>query len=217
MEVIYLKKILANIIIIIMLTFGFSGCIDTDSDGDGYNDEVDMFPDDETEWLDSDNDSVGDNSDVFPNDSTEWLDSDNDGIGDNSDGFPNNSNLTDKIVLMNAQITLFSRYGGFYNKDLQNKPWVIDEDNTYLFFKSEFKSTLGGILTGEKIDLTDNQSITLEMKNPEETIRYDYEDLQNKTIAIEINNENSGEWFFNYSCNNLDYDVWINYNIYLGK
>ena len=195
---IYLKKFFVEIIIIaILLTFGLSGCIDTDSDGDGYNDEVDMFPDDDKEWMDSDND----------------------GVGDNSDGFPNNNNLTDKIEVMNAQITLFSRYGGFYNRDLQekDKPWIIDEDIRYLFFESEFKSTIGGILTGEKIVLKENQSITLEMKTPDEIIRYEYEDLLNTTIIIDINNNNSGEWFFNYSCINLDYDVWIKYNIYLGK
>ena len=46
-----MKKSLINIIIIIILiTFGFSGCIEEelveiDSDGDGYNDDVDVFPD----------------------------------------------------------------------------------------------------------------------------------------------------------------------------
>jgi len=199
-----LKKSLVNIIIIfILITFGFSGCIEEelveiDSDGDGYNDDVDMFPDDVNEWIDSDND----------------------GLGDNSDGFPNNNNLTDKIVLMEAQITLFGNNGGFYNRDLQtkNKPWIIENDTKYLFFESEFKSTRGGILTGEKIVLNDNQSITLEIKNPEEIIRYKYEEFLNSdNITIQINEENSGDWFFNFSCINLDYDLWIKYSIYLGK
>ena len=199
-----MKKSLVNIsIIIILITFGFSGCIEEelveiDSDGDGYNDDVDVFPDDVNEWIDSDND----------------------GLGDNSDGFPNNNNLTDKIVLMEAQITLFGNNGGFYNRDLQtkNNPWIIENDTKYLFFESEFKSTRGGILTGEKIVLNDNQSIILEIKNPEEITRYKYEDfLNNDNITIQINEENSGDWFFNFSCNNLDYDLWIKYSIYLGK
>jgi parallel beta-helix repeat protein len=44
-----------------------------DSDGDGYNDNIDVFPKDDTEWLDSDSDGKGNNSD---------LDDDNDGISD---------------------------------------------------------------------------------------------------------------------------------------
>ena len=121
---------------------------------------------------------------------------------------------------MEAQITLFGNNGGFYNRDLQtkNKPWIIENDTKYLFFKSEFKSTRSGILTGVKIVLNDNQSITLEIKNPEEIIRYKYEEfLNNDNITIQINEENSGDWFFNFSCINLDYDLWIKYSIYLGK
>jgi len=81
-----------------------------DSDGDGYADDDDVFPNDSTEWLDSDGDGygnncdafptlasehsdmdedgIGDNADAFPNDSTEWADADGDGYGDNSDAFP---------------------------------------------------------------------------------------------------------------------------------
>ena len=59
-----------------------------DTDGDGYNDDVDMFPTDSTEWVDSDGDGVGDNADMFPTDPTEHLDSDGDGVGDNVDVFP---------------------------------------------------------------------------------------------------------------------------------
>ncbi|MGB1818615.1 MAG: hypothetical protein ACPHK2_03255, partial [Candidatus Poseidoniaceae archaeon] len=55
----------------------------SDSDGDGYDDESDDFPNDETEWSDSDGDGVGDNSDDFPNDASETKDSDGDGYGDN--------------------------------------------------------------------------------------------------------------------------------------
>jgi len=37
-----------------------------DSDGDGSNDDIDLFPLDTTEWLDSDEDGIGDNSDPTP-------------------------------------------------------------------------------------------------------------------------------------------------------
>ena len=59
-----------------------------DSDGDGYNDFDDRFPEDPSEWNDTDDDGWGDNSDDFPNDASEHSDSDNDGVGDNADAFP---------------------------------------------------------------------------------------------------------------------------------
>ncbi len=61
---------------------------DKDSDGDGHPDSTDEFPNDPAEWIDTDKDGIGDNSDAFPTDSTEWLDSDGDGVGDNSDAYP---------------------------------------------------------------------------------------------------------------------------------
>ena len=59
-----------------------------DTDGDGYNDGIDAFPLDATEWLDSDGDGCGDNSDEFPLDANECIDTDEDGVGDNGDAFP---------------------------------------------------------------------------------------------------------------------------------
>ena len=50
-----------------------------DSDGDGYNDDIDEFPDDPTEWADTDGDGHGDNSDDFPKDVTDWMDTDGEG------------------------------------------------------------------------------------------------------------------------------------------
>ena len=68
----------------------FNGCADSekDTDGDGYNDDVDDFPYDDTQWLDSDGDGYGDNPmgnapDAFPYDDTQWSDADGDGYGDN--------------------------------------------------------------------------------------------------------------------------------------
>ena len=40
-------------------------------DGDGMDDNGDVFPTDPTEWADSDGDGVGDNVDAFPTDLTE--------------------------------------------------------------------------------------------------------------------------------------------------
>ena len=69
----------------------------SDSDGDGYNDESDAFPNDETEWSDSDGDGVGDNADQFPNNPSETTDSDGDGVGDNGDAFPLDATETTDI------------------------------------------------------------------------------------------------------------------------
>lgn len=66
------------------------GC--PDEDGDGVEDNSDVFPSDVAEWSDLDSDGVGDNSDFFPTDPSETADSDLDGIGDNSDAFPFDEN-----------------------------------------------------------------------------------------------------------------------------
>ncbi len=60
----------------------------TDSDGDGYTDDVDEFPHDSTEHLDSDNDGYGNNQDEYPNNSSCFRDSDDDGYSDSCDKFP---------------------------------------------------------------------------------------------------------------------------------
>jgi hypothetical protein len=58
----------------------------SDSDGDGWNDNIDRFKYNPSEWQDSDDDGWGDNSDHFKKDSTQWNDTDGDGYGDNLDG-----------------------------------------------------------------------------------------------------------------------------------
>ena len=62
-----------------------------DTDNDGYNDDVDDFPNDPTQWSDMDGDGYGDNAsgnmaDAFPTDGTQWSDADGDGYGDNAFG-----------------------------------------------------------------------------------------------------------------------------------
>ena len=87
------------------------GCLD--SDGDGWADVDDTFPQDGQQWVDTDGDGYGDNylwtltfiedqdnpdriielrqqsGDAFPDFSSEWSDQDGDGYGDNfTDAFP---------------------------------------------------------------------------------------------------------------------------------
>ena len=79
------------------------GC--PDGDGDGYSNDGDVFPSDNTQWADSDSDGIGDNNiqgihyqveqftelrydqigDAFPMNPTQWNDTDGDGFGDNYD------------------------------------------------------------------------------------------------------------------------------------
>ena len=67
----------------------------SDRDGDGYSDQVgDAFPDNGSEFEDTDGDGVGNNADPFDDDATETQDSDGDGVGDNSDIFPNDKTET---------------------------------------------------------------------------------------------------------------------------
>lgn len=44
------------------------GCLDTD--GDGWDDTLDEFPNDSLDWIDTDGDGVGDNLDAFPLDAS---------------------------------------------------------------------------------------------------------------------------------------------------
>jgi len=68
--------------------------LNKDSDSDGVDDAIDIFPLDASESIDTDVDGIGDNKDDFPEDPTEWMDTDLDGVGDNSDAFPNDVSET---------------------------------------------------------------------------------------------------------------------------
>ena len=78
----------------IISTFSSSSKVrlfDIDSDGDQVTDSMDDFPDDATQQTDSDGDGYGDNMngnspDYFPDDFTQWADTDGDGYGDNEAG-----------------------------------------------------------------------------------------------------------------------------------
>ena len=96
-----------------------------DRDNDGWSDDVDMFPDEPTQWIDEDLDGYGDNQsgrlgdpspndkdndgcfdpadpahpqlpeDYFPNDPRECFDTDGDGIGNNKDEDDDNDGFSD--------------------------------------------------------------------------------------------------------------------------
>ena len=85
---------------------------DPDQDNDGFVNEKDAFPLDETEWLDSDLDGIGNNEDddddgdglldiddEYPSDPNNVLDDDNDGIANRFDIDPNDASVDAAVKL----------------------------------------------------------------------------------------------------------------------
>lgn len=67
-----------------------ASAIAADTDGDGYDDLIDRFPNDPLEFRDSDCDGIGDESDP---DSSNTIDSDGDGVIDGKDPWPANVSM----------------------------------------------------------------------------------------------------------------------------
>ena len=91
---------------------GVPNANDPDKDNDGFKNEEDAFPSDDTEWSDSDGDGVGNNADddddgdglldivdEFPSDPNNVLDDDNDGVANRFDFAPNDSAVDTAIKL----------------------------------------------------------------------------------------------------------------------
>lgn len=84
--------------------------LDPDDDNDSFNDSVDLFPMDSSEWIDTDSDGTGNNADTdddndgvtdsedrFPLDESEWADNDSDGVGNNADEDDDNDGVADIV------------------------------------------------------------------------------------------------------------------------
>lgn len=85
-----MRKMTVLLFVSILISVGLlSGCVKEakDTDGDGFLDTEDDFPNDPNEWIDIDEDGVGNNTDAFPYDPTQWADRDGDSYGDNPIGF----------------------------------------------------------------------------------------------------------------------------------
>lgn len=135
------KNLIIIAIVVLMLSISFSGCNEdkiTDSDGDGYRDQEDAFPNDSSEWNDTDGDGRGDNSDAFPQNSSEWKDSDGDGVGDNSDYYPFDNTSWEEVKI-------FTISG-------ENITQTINEANKKIKL----------IVTGINCDITVNKSTIIE-------------------------------------------------------
>jgi hypothetical protein len=123
------------VLTVVMVLVLLSGCLDdesgseedVDSDGDGWSDSIDAFPDDPNEWSDMDGDGVGDFSDEFPKDPNESQDSDGDGIGDNSDEFPDDPT---KSKITYHFVTLDTISGWLH--DQENPEYAVHEEEILL-------------------------------------------------------------------------------------
>jgi hypothetical protein len=152
-----------------------SGCIENepkhlDSDGDGYIDDFDDFPNNSSEWLDTDFDGVGDNSDAFPEDPNEWYDTDGDLIGNNADIYDfGNGGLKVNITRFEGKDSLDSD-GGIMDPQF----WII------------IKSL--DIISGEWVKINSSNSTTyydkIELINPL-TALFDIDD-DLEVVVIEI-------------------------------
>lgn len=111
-----MKKPIILLIALMVISVGFlSGCTEEDK----------------TEMIDTDDDGYNDDVDAFPNDPTEWKDSDNDNYGDNSDDFPFDNNLHEKIIINEQEDLLMDTAGPYhvcYSYD-------VSSDSKYFEFK----------------------------------------------------------------------------------
>ena len=177
--------------VVLLLVVGLSGCVEVDSDGDGYSDSKDAFPNDDDEWFDSDSDGVGDNSDEFPNDTNEWIDIDNDGYGDNSDDFPDDNRYHKKEYIIGeygpVSYTLESNQGSGATVYITNE-WK------YVYVDWEVVSPPS--LTKEQQD-----NIFVEIKTPitpYDESEYAYSSTGHRNMKIPVNADNWGEWHYSF-------------------
>ena len=215
-----MRKLSIIIVILIIMILGLiSGCTETDqqetdqqedttelkdTDGDGYNDDVDAFPNDSTEWLDSDGDSYGDNSDDFPNDPWEWLDSDSDGYGDNSDDFPNDSTLHEWAVI----------HGEY---PYQSVSWETERLQWSGPVEIEWRYV---IIEWDLEESNSDAAETLKITYHNPVENNSYNGFGSKKI-IPVTPENNGDWTFiighDYFLLEYSHPITVSYRIYKAK
>ena len=155
-----------------------------DSDGDGYNDDIDLFPLDPTQAIDFDGDGISDTDDP---------DDDNDGIPDDQDDFPLDNRYskdTDNDGIPNL------------NDPDDDGDGYIDGEDVFPLDGTEFEDTdLDGI--GNNADTDDDGDGIMDVAEDEFiTIRQNYRvEIQgsNKSNLIPISNpaierKNVGKW-----------------------
>src|SRR4030042_6045805 len=183
-----MRKMALVLIALMMVSIGFlSGCEERiDADGDGYKDDVD----------------------VFPNDSAEWIDSDKDGWGDNSDAFPIDSNLH----LIDRVFILDKGFGGrIFPLNITMQGIIgygakVESDVKYVELSWEITNPSRDTFT-----LEEQENIRIEIQNPDGVIVYDFNTqryLIDTANRITITSKNWGNWIVRY-INNNDFNVTI--------
>jgi len=233
------KHLIVIEIIFILLIFGLIGCIETDSDGDGYNDDIDVFPNDVSEWIDSDNDGYGDNSDEFPIDASEHIDSDNDGYGDNSDEFPidasehidsdkdgygdnrddypNDNNFYLKYIIANRTTKYFSN-----PNSNSSRIYPIPYKDAKINIPSDAKYVNWEIINydykGSDDDYyEESKQIVFSLNTQDYQHIYSYNEIISNIIRIEVDENNWGDWTFYIGFANLNSDIYIEHLLYYMK
>lgn len=187
-----------------------------DSDGDGYADSKDAFPNDPAEWADSDLDGVGDNSDAFPTDSTQWADRDGDGYGDNplginpdafpddstewrdtdSDGIGDNADFYDNgNGKVRVSVTYYSEDGTADFWTYGDPYFVIEVDRTADGVYDDFFTS--GIFTDTQT-LNSPYSVVVDIPDNSDALKFNiqvYDDDVGGYQSVDYCPESSGTWY----------------------
>ena len=191
-----MQKIVVFLIFLMMISIGFlSGCIEKkDSDGDGYEDEIDAFPDDSTEWLDSDMDGWGDNSDDVPNDPS--------------------------LHIIDRTFILKEGFGGkFFPENITIQGvvgYVVRVESDIKYVELSWKIINPPL---ENITLEEQENIGIEIQNLDGVSVFDFNtQIDFKTIAnrFTVKSDNSGNWIVRY-INYNDYNVTFHIDMYKMK
>lgn len=172
-----MQKIGILLVALMIISIGLlSGCT-TNEEGDGESSVI----------KDTDGDGYNDNVDAFPNNASEWKDSDGDGYGDNSDDFDDDFNLHKIIVIYNSMGAGSSNDDRWYIpsswKDIY---WDVPSDAKYVIVKTSVSGKEGENYVGLS---SDDYSIFI--SNPEKTIEKEYGVLLPR---FTVTSENWGEW-----------------------
>lgn len=183
-----MQKMVVLLIILMMVSIGFlSGCIEKkDSDGDGYEDEIDTFPDDPTDWLDSDMDGWGDNSDDVPTDS--------------------NLHLIDRTFILKEG------FGGKIfpeNLTIQGVVgYVVRVESDIKYVELSWKIIDPSL---ENITLDEQENISIEIQNSDGVSIFDFNtqiDFKTTANRFTVTSDNWGNWivrYINYNAYNVTF------------